>query len=210
MPRTYTKWNPKSMTYQTLSAIESHLDWVLAAPADIGRVEALVVRPATDRRESLERAMFSPRQGVVGDNWLTSCWKSLPDGGPDPEVQVAIMNARMIEVLTRDRSRWPLAGDQLFVDFDLSVGNLAVGEQLQVGDALLEITAEPHRGCGKFRQRFGPEAMAFVNSKLGDAHRLRGVYAKIVVAGEVRVGDSIHKLSADSMDEGCEKREYRK
>lgn len=179
------------------------MDWVLAAPGTAGRVEALVVRPAVDQRESLNQVMFSPEQGVAGDNWSASCWKKLPTGKSDPEVQVAIMNARMIEVLTRDRSRWPLAGDQLFVDFDLSVGNLAVGERLQVGATVLEITAEPHRGCGKFSQRFGPEAKAFVNSAQGDAHRLRGVYAKIVSAGEVRVGDDIRKLSFESIDEGC-------
>ena len=169
------------------------MDWVLAAPASVGLVEALVVRPAEDQRVSLSQVMFSPEQGVAGDNWRISCWKETPEGESDPEVQVAIMNARMIELLTNDKSRWPLAGDQLFVDFDLSVSNLAVGEQLQVGDAVLEITAEPHRGCGKFSQRFGSEAMAFVNSALGDAHRLRGVYAKIILAGEVRVGDRIRK-----------------
>lgn len=173
------------------------MDWVLAAPGSAGRVEALVVRPAVDQRESLNQVMFSPAQGVAGDNWSASCWKKLPGGESDPEVQVAIMNARMIEVLTRDRSRWPLAGDQLFVDFDLSVGNLAVGEQLHVGAAVLEITAEPHQGCGKFSKRFGADAMAFVNSARGDAHRLRGVYAKIVSAGVVCVGDNISKINVD-------------
>lgn len=184
------------MEYVTLSEIEQRLEWVLAAPAERGRVEALVVRPAVDQRESLERVMFSPQQGVVGDNWLTSCWKKLPNGESDPDVQVAIMNARMIEVLTNDKSRWPLAGDQLFVDFDLSVNNLAVGDRLQVGAAVLEITAEPHRGCSKFKKRFGPDALAFVNSKQGDAHRLRGVYARIVSACEVGVGDAISKVSS--------------
>ena len=185
------------MKHLTLTEIEAGMDWVLAAPDTVGRVEALVVRPAVDQRVSHTQVMFSPEQGVTGDNWLTSCWKKLPGGESDPEVQVAIMSARMIEVLTRDKSRWPLAGDQLFVDFDLSVVNLAVGNRLQVGAAVLEITAEPHRGCRKFSQRFGAEAKAFVNSKQGDAYRLRGVYAKIVSAGEVRVGDDIRKISVD-------------
>ena len=191
------------MRYMTLSEIEAGVAWVRAAPGDAGSVAALVVRPEVNQRESLTQVMFSPQQGVAGDNWVMDCWKKLPNGESDPEVQVAIMNARMIEVLTRDKSRWPLAGDQLFVDFDLSVGNLAVGNRLQVGAAVLEITAEPHRGCRKFSQRFGAEAKAFVNSKQGDAYRLRGVYAKIVSAGEVRVGDSIRKLSLESIDEGC-------
>ena len=183
------------MKYVSLTEMESRLGGVLAAPSSAGRVEALVVRPDVDQRESLNQVMFSPGQGVAGDNWLTSCWKKLPSGESDPEVQVAIMNARVIEVLTRDKSLWPLAGDQLFVDFDLSVNNLVVGDRLQVGAAVLEVTAEPHRGCSKFKKRFGEDALTFVNSPQGDAHRLRGVYAKIVTAGEVCVGDSVSKTN---------------
>ena len=178
----------------TLSEIETRLHWVLAAPSDTGSVSSLVVRPAVNQRETPNKVMFSPQLGVTGDNWLTSCWKKLPGGESDPEVQVAIMNARMIEVLTQDKSLWALAGDQLFVDFDLSVANLAVGDRLQVGAAVLQITSEPHQGCGKFKHRFGADALVFVNSTLGDKHRLRGVYAKIVTAGEVCVDDTIRKL----------------
>lgn len=183
-----------SMKLISHTEIKARLDWVLAAPGDAGCVESLVIRPAVNQRESLPQVQFSPQQGVAGDNWLTSCWKKLPDGKSDPEVQVAIMNARMIEVLTEDKTFWPLAGDQLFVDFDLSVANLAVGDRLHVGESVLEITAEPHRGCSKFKKRFGPDALAFVNSAQGDAHRLRGVYAKIVTAGVVRVGDAIERI----------------
>jgi len=183
------------MKHVPLTEIESRLDWVLAAPSSAGRVEALAVRPAVDQRESLNQVMFSPEKGVAGDNWLASCWKKLLSGEPNPDVQVAIMNARMIEVLTKDKTLWSLAGDQLFVDFDLSVNNLVVGDRLQVGVAVLEITAEPHRGCSKFKNRFGQDALTFVNSPQGDAHRLRGVYAKIITVGEVCVGDSVSKTS---------------
>lgn len=178
-----------------LTEIETRLNWVMSAPTDTGHVSALVVRPVKNQREPLDKVMFSPQLGVNGDNWSTNCWKKLPDGKSDPEVQVAIMNARMIEVLTQDKALWPLAGDQLFVDFDLSVANLRAGDHLQVGAAVLQITAEPHRGCGKFKQRFGEDALAFVNSERGDAHRLRGVYAKIISAGEVCVNDAISKLN---------------
>lgn len=185
------------MQHIGLLEIEKRKDWLLAAPSDSGRVEMLVVRPAVNQRESLPRVMFSMQQGVVGDNWQAACWKKLADGRSDPEVQVAIMNARMIELLTDDKSQWPLAGDQLFVDFDLSVANLSVGDRLQVGAAILEITAEPHRGCGKFKRRFGEDALAYVNSTMGDAQRLRGVYARIVSTGEVAVGDCIRKVNDD-------------
>jgi hypothetical protein len=178
------------MNYVTSPEIERRLPWVLDSPKDTGTVELIVVRPQTNQRERLEHALFSPETGVVGDNWQIHCWKTLPNGQPHPDVQVAIMNARMIDVLTND---WALAGDQLFVDLDLSTTNLAPGDQLCIGTATLEITAEPHQGCHKFKQRFGKAALDCVNSTQGDAHRLRGVYAKIISAGEVRVGDVICK-----------------
>lgn len=178
------------MNYVTSTEIERRLPWVLDSPRDTGRVEMIVVRPQTDHREQRSQAVFSPEAGVVGDNWQSHCWKTLTNGQPHPDVQVAIMSARMIDVFTTD---WALAGDQLFVDFDLSVANLSPGDRLCLGTATLEITAEPHRGCGKFKQRFGDAALACVNSAQGDAHRLRGVYATIISAGEVGVGDVIRK-----------------
>jgi MOSC domain-containing protein YiiM len=181
------------MKYVTQPEIDQRLPWVLESPSDTGSVELLVVRPQTNQRKTLTNILFSPEIGATGDNWKTQCWKKLSTGQADPVVQVAIMNARMIDVLAGEQSRWPLAGDQLFVDFDLSVANLSPGDRLQIGGTVLEITAEPHRGCRKFKQRFGSAALHCVNSPQGDAHRLRGVYAKIIAAGEVRVGDVIHK-----------------
>ncbi len=182
------------MKYVTLNDIENRMPWVLDSPGDKGRVELIVARPKTNEREVLSQALFSSEAGVAGDNWQKQCWKTLASGQADPVVQVAIMNARMIEVLTRDKNQWPLAGDQLFIDLDLSVNNLSPGTRLQIGSAVLEITAEPHRACSKFKQRFGDVARQYVNSAQGDAHRLRGVYAKIISTGEVSTGDVIHKL----------------
>lgn len=182
------------MKYATLNDIENRMPWVLDSPGNRGRVELIVVRPQIDRREVLSQVLFSPETGVAGDNWQNQCWKTLSNGRADPVVQVAVMNARMIDVLTGDKNHWPLAGDQLFVDFDLSVNNLSPGAQLQTGNTVLEITTEPHRACDKFKQRFGDVAKQYVNSAQGDALRLRGVYAKIISTGEVSIGDIIHKL----------------
>lgn len=182
------------MKFVTQPEIDQRLSSVLDSPKDQGTVEMIVVRPFKNQRKTLIHVLFSPEAGVTGDNWKTQCWKKLNDGQSDPDVQVAIMNARMIDMLTDDKAHWPLAGDQLFVDFDLSVTNLSPGDQLQIGDAVLQITAEPHRGCSKFKQRFGELAMHCVNSAQGDAHRLRGIYAKIISAGNVSVGDVIHKI----------------
>jgi MOSC domain-containing protein YiiM len=181
--------------HSDLSRLESAMPWLLDAPAEQGQVEMLVVRPRKNQRKTLSQVLFSPQQGVVGDNWFDDCWKKQPTGESAVDVQVAIMNVRVIELLAESQAQWPLAGDQLFVDFDLSVNNLSVGDYLQVGGAVLKISAEPHRGCCKFKQRFGADALSFVNSTQGDQHRLRGVYASIVRTGEVCVGDLIRKVA---------------
>jgi MOSC domain-containing protein YiiM len=170
------------------------LDEIQASPTDHGRLEAIVIRPATDARRSLEQAEVSAEGGVHGDDWAKGCWMSLPDGRPHPDVQVTLMNARTIALLARDKARWELAGDQLYVDLDLTTENLPPGTRLAVGNAELEITAVPHNGCAKFAERFGIEATRFVNSREGKRLHLRGIYAKIVQAGTISVGNTVTKL----------------
>ena len=103
------------------------------------------------------------------------------------------MNARVAALLAGTRDRWQLAGDQLYIDLDLSYDNLPPGTRLDIGAAVIEITAQPHNGCGKFVERFGLDAMKFVNSEVGKAHNLRGIYAKVIKAGEIRSGDVVRK-----------------
>ena len=182
------------MRHLTFDELHTQLPEILRSPSDRGELKAIVVRPATDERVSLTRCEVSLELGVHGDNWAKGCWKSLPDGEPHPDVQVAIMNARAIEVIAQTADRWPLAGDNLFIDLDLSHENLPCGQQLSLGTAVLEITDIAHNGCKKFAERFGPDAVRFVNSDLGKKHRLRGVYARIVQRGIVSVGDRIGKL----------------
>lgn len=178
----------------SLSELNAGLPEILDSPQDPGVLQAIVIRPRTDARESLETCQLSPKLGVHGDNWADGCWKSLPDGRPDPDVQVAIMNARAIELIAVERQRWELAGDNLFVDMDLSEENLPTGQRLQVGTAILEITSQAHNGCKKFVARFGSDAVKFVNSPQGKKLHLRGIYAKIVQAGVVSVGDGVVKV----------------
>ena len=129
-----------------------------------------------------------------GDNWAKGRARKLPDGSPDPAVQVTIMNSRVARLIAQDEARWPLAGDQLYADLDVGAANLPVGQRLRIGSVVLEITAEPHTGCKKFAHRFGAEALAWVNSPAGYESRLRGVYAKVVDAGTLRVGDRVEKV----------------
>jgi MOSC domain-containing protein YiiM len=104
---------------------------------------------------------------------------------------VTLINVRVLEAIEPDRSRWPLAGDQLLVDFDLSIANLPPGARIVVGEAELEISVKPHTGCAKFSARFGADALRWINSPDGRDARLRGVGARVIRGGTVRVGDAI-------------------
>jgi hypothetical protein len=178
----------------SLEELQEGLSGILLAPRDRGVLRAIVIRPETDARVSLQQCELSPDGGVHGDNWARGCWMSLPDGRPHPDVQVTIMNARTIALIAQEEARWPLAGDNLFVDLDLSAENLPPGTQLSAGSAVLEITAVPHKGCKKFADRYGVDATRFVNSREGLRLHLRGIYARIIERGVVTVGDAVAKL----------------
>ncbi len=139
----------------SLEELQEGLGGIMLSPRDAGTLKAIVIRPETDGRISLPQCELSPEGGVHGDNWAKGCWMSLPDGRPHPDVQVTIMNARTIALIAQEEARWPLAGDNLVIDLDLSDENLPPGTRLSVGSALLEITAVPHKGCHKFAARYG-------------------------------------------------------
>ena len=174
---------------RTDTELVAGLDVIRQSPRDVGVVEMIVIRPETNQRTVLERCEVSLSEGVQGDNWKRQI-------AADPDVQVTLMNARCISLLAGSRERWPLAGDQLYLDFDLSEEHLPVGSQLRIGTAILKLTAEPHLGCRKFTERFGLSATQFVNSPDGRALRLRGANARVVVAGRIQQGDAVSKLSA--------------
>jgi hypothetical protein len=176
-----------------LATLEAGLPEVRRSPKDAGVVELVVRRPAENVREILEQAELDVGVGLVGDNWGTRGSKATEDGSAHPDLQLTVMNARSAALVAGARERWSLAGDQLYVDFGLGYGDLPPGTRLAVGSAVIEITAEPHRGCGKFAARFGVDALKFVNSAVGRELNLRGVNARIVEGGVVRAGDSIRR-----------------
>lgn len=183
---------PRHLTTAELAA---GLPEVRRSPTDDGQVVMIVVRPDRDLRELPHAIEISPESGLAGDRWVRHCTRKLPDGRLNPDTQLTLMNSRAAALIAGPEERWPLAGDNLVVDLDLSVANLPVGQRLKLGGAIIEISPEPHTGCAKFSKRFGPDALAFVNSSAGKQLRLRGVNALVIQAGWVRTGDRIVKVS---------------
>jgi len=135
-------------------------------------------------------------QGLVGDTWRVRSSTRTADRSAHPDMQLNLMNARVIALIAQEKARWPLAGDQLFVDLDLAGGNLPPWTKLGIGTAIIQVTDQPHTGCAKFVSRFGVDAMKFVNSPLGRSLNLRGINAKVVQPGVIRVGDTVRKLAS--------------
>jgi hypothetical protein len=174
--------------------LEAALDHICDAPRDGGILEMIVRRPIIGQREVVPEGELDPAVGLVGDNWSRRGSRRSVDGGPHPEMQLNIMSSRVVALVAQDKTRWPLAGDQLFVDLDLSAANLPPGTRLQIGGAIVEVTAVPHTGCGKFLQRFGADATNFVNSATHADLHLRGINAKVVQRGTIRIGDRLNKI----------------
>ena len=174
------------MSQPDTAALREGVAHIAGSPPDDGTVEMIVRRPTVDEREVVVSARIEPGRGLEGDSW-----GSRPH--PSSDAEITLMNARCVALLAGDVDRWPLAGDQLYVDMDLGVVNLPAGSRLRVGTALLEVSDKPHTGCSKFSARFGDEALAFVNSDEGKAMRLRGMNCRVIEAGVVRAGDRLTK-----------------
>src|SRR5215212_2360992 len=183
------------MEHLDMASLEDGLAEIRRAPKDAGTVELIVRRPTPEERQVLEEGQLDPAAGLVGDCWRERGSRATDDGSAHPEMQLTMMGARAAALIAGDTERWPLAGDQLYVDLDLSDENLPPGTLLELGSATIEITDQPHTGCGKFVRRFGKDAMKFVNTPVGRELNLRGIYARIVTGGTVRPGDPIRKVA---------------
>ena len=180
--------------YVAAETLEAGMAHIRQSPKTTGVVELIARRPDTGQRETPPEAQLDETVGLIGDNWLVRGSSMTPDRRANPAAQLTLMNSRAIALIAGAADRWALAGDQLYVDFDISAENLPAGTHLRIGEAVVEITAEPHTGCGKFKTRYGPAAVAFVNSASGRELCLRGVNARIVTGGIVRLSDPVMKL----------------
>jgi hypothetical protein len=183
-----------TLNHLTMEQLEASLDHIRQSPKGHGVLELIAMRPRVEEREVVNEAELTVELGLVGDNWSTRGSSSMADRSANPEMQINIMNSRVVTLVAQVKERWQLAGDQLFIDMDLSKANLPVGTRLALGSAVIEVTAPPHLGCNKFVSRFGLDAMKFVNSAVGRELCLRGINARVVQSGVIRVGDVARKI----------------
>lgn len=179
------------MRHFTISELEAGIDRVLDAPADSGSLSLIVRRPSEGVREVLAVGQLDLAEGLLGDRWKLRT--ETAEGGPDPYNQINVMSARAISLIAGEPERWQLAGDQLYLDFDISADNVPSGSRIAIGETVIEVSEIPHTGCQKFSQRFGGDALRFVNSEAGRKLRLRGFNARVIVPGTIRTGDTVHK-----------------
>ena len=184
----------EQVQYRSMDDLEAGLDFIRQSPREVGTLELIVRRPRGDAREVLDEGELSPRDGLLGDNWKMRGNMGAPVSPGQVERQITLINSRLIDLLAGDRQFWPLAGDQLYVDLDLSVDNLPPGTRLEMGTSILEITGPPHAGCRKFSARFGLDALQFISNPSRKDLRLRGIYARVLQPGTIHQGDVVRKL----------------
>jgi MOSC domain-containing protein YiiM len=187
--------NNTGVEHLALAQLEAALDTIRETPKCEGVLSLIVRRPTREAREVLEEGMLTPDEGLVGDSWKERATAQTSGGKLNTATQLTLMNSRVVALLAQSQERWQLAGDQLYVDLDLGLENLPPGTRLAIGSALVEVTAEPHTGCKKFVSRFGMDAMLFVNSPVGRQLCLRGINARVLEPGTVRVGDRVKKVA---------------
>jgi hypothetical protein len=183
-----------TVTYLPTTELEAGMEHIRQSPKDDGVLKMIVRRPQDDERESVDEAELSLVDGLIGDNWKIRGSNHTSDGSANMDAQITVMNARIIALIAQTEDHWSLAGDQLYVDLDLSEDNLPAGTRLAIGSAVIEVSAAPHTGCRKFSARFGVEAMKFVNSPEGKQLHLRGINTRVVQAGVIHVGNVVKKV----------------
>ena len=184
-----------ALTHPSIEQLNAGLDHIRRSPDEAGTLLKVVQRPAVDRRNVVAAGRLDVEDGLVGDSWKDRGSASTADGRANPEAQITIINSRALQLMAQSEDRWPLAGDQLVIDIDMSEANLPPGTRLSIGSAVLEVSAEPHTGCVKFAHRFGNDALRFVSTPTGQDLRLRGANARVVRSGTIRVGDIVAKVA---------------
>ncbi|MEP3440656.1 MAG: hypothetical protein ABJN72_04185 [Sulfitobacter sp.] len=180
--------------HASLTECEAALEAILAAPKTNAVIEQLCFRPDYGLREFPDTLELTVARGIIGERWTKKPWLILPDGAPDPRIQISILQKRIMDLCWRDRSHTPHPGDPFVVDMDLSAENLPVGTQLRAGSAVIEVSDKFNTACVKWRDRYGNDSLRWINKRENRPYRLRGVLCKIVQDGTVNAGDQLVKL----------------
>lgn len=180
--------------HATRSELNSALPSVLDAPKNGAKVELLCRRPDRNQRDFTDHLRLTQAGGIEGDYEMKKPWLTLPDGSPDPRIQVSILPKRVLDLVWRDRENVAYPGDTIIADLNVTLDNMPVGTRLQVGGAVLEVSDVWNEGCAKWKVRMGREAYDWTSAPEHEALRLRGIYCSIVGDGMVRIGDTITKI----------------
>ena len=181
--------------FKSLDALLAQLpDMLAAAPKEEGRLDLIVMRPEPDARVLPESFEVRAADGMPGDHWINGTGYALEDGSGDPDAQTCMMMSGCIGAIAGDKENWSPAGDNFFIDMDLTPTNMPPGTRFAIGSAEFVVTKLRHNGCQKFIDRYGRDACLFVNTGEGKTHRLRGIYARVTRDGRVNVGDVVRKL----------------
>jgi hypothetical protein len=177
----------------TRAELEAALPQVLAAPRDAGTAAMLCFRPGPNLRTFPDWLTLTRDRGIPGERWLTAPWLRLPDGRPDPSIQVAILPLRVMNLVWRDRDGTPHPGDPIVADLDMTEANLPAGTLLRAGTATLRVSAVWNDACVKWKARYGEAAFDWVRAN--PALRLRGLLCAVETDGAVALGDPVAVLS---------------
>lgn len=178
-----------------MATLMAALPHVLAAPKDAAPVQQLCLRPARGQRSFPQSVRLTRAEGVPGERWLTEPWLRLPDNSPDPDIQVSILPARVLDLVWQHGDAAPHPGDTMVADMDMSVANLPPGTLLQAGTAVLRVSHQFNDACVKWKARYGTDAKDWITAPGHPDLRLRGILCAVVQDGDVRLGDALKRIS---------------
>ncbi len=178
----------------TETELYAALPLFLDAPKDNAPILDLCLRPDYGQRDFVERITLTRKNGIPGERWNRAPWIKLPDGSPDPRIQVSILGKRVMDAVWRDRANTPHPGDTMIADMDFSHENMPVGQLLQAGSALIRVSDVFNDACVKWKTRYGTPAKDFITVPAHVTYRLRGILCEVVEDGIVTLGDRLTKI----------------
>ena len=182
------------VNHVSFAECEQALDHINRAPLDEAEIDCLCARPDFGTRAFPDKLILTVDHGILGERWTHSPWLTLPNGDPDPRIQVSILSKRVMDLCWRDRERVIHPGDPFVVDMNLGEANMPVGTRLAIGTAIVEVSDKFNTACVKWRDRYGQDSLHWMNLARNRPYRLRGILCRIVQDGEVKLGDRLAKL----------------